>query len=161
MVTRRLLVRIVTEIRKIMTERGISSRELADLCAKKGFNTVTRSKILRAFYVTEGRQFFLNNTDDTIEAALTVLGYTGDDLLKRIFEKDENIVYVQNETELPQEVINFIRTKEAEPYLKLAYAQYKNMLAQKELENIQREIEGHQQQRLCTVQKCAVLFFVS
>lgn len=140
MVTKRLLIRIVSEIKKIMSERKMSSRELAELCEKKGFTGVTRSKILRAFYVEDGRQFFLNNTDDTIEAALTVLGYTGDDVLKRILDEDNDIINVHVTSNLPQEIVNFIRSTEAEPYLKLAYAQYKNVKAQEELKMLQEKI---------------------
>lgn len=140
MVTKRLLLRIVSEIKTIMEEKGLSSRELSEMCNKAGYDAVTRSKILRAFYITEGRQFFLNNTDDTIEAVLSTLGYTGDDVLKRILDKDNDLTNVFHETDLPQEVINFIRSKEAEPYLKLAYAQYQNVEAKKKLEELKKQI---------------------
>lgn len=140
MVTRRLLVRIVEEIRRVFGERGISSRELSELCGKHGYDKITRSKILRAFYVEEGRQFFLNNTDDTIEGVLDVLGVTGDDILERILKEDNDPTKEIPGTNLPQEVIEFIKTKEAEPYLKLAYAQYKTQQNKKELERLQQEI---------------------
>lgn len=139
MVTKRLMLRIVKEIKKIMEEQRLSSRKLTDLCNQTGHKT-TRSKILRAFYTDEGKQFFLNNTDDTIEAVLSTLNLSGDDILKRILDEDNNITHIVSQTELPQEIINFIRTKEAEPYLKLAYAQYKKAEAQKEVERIQNEI---------------------
>ena len=141
MVTRRLLIRIVSEVRKIMQEKELSSRQLSEMCDKKGYHGVTRSKILRAFYVTDNRQNFLNNTDDTIEATLDTLGYTGDDILNRILDEDNDIINVFHQTELQQEVINFIRKPEAEPYLRLAYAQYKNNMAKKEMEEIQNMID--------------------
>lgn len=141
MVTRRLLIRIVSEIRKIMQEKELSSRQLSEMCEKKGYPGATRSKILRAFYITDGRQNFLNNTDDTIEATLDTLGYTGDDILNRILDEDNDIINVFHQTGLPQEVINFIRKPEAEPYLRLAYAQYKNNMAKKEMEEIQNLID--------------------
>lgn len=141
MVTRRLLIRIAKEIRQIMEEKGLSSRQLSEMCEKKGYKDVTRSKILRAFYVDEGRQFFLNNTDDTIEGVLDTLGYTGDDILKRILDKDNDIVNIFHQTELPQEVINFLRSKEAEPYIRLAFAQYKSDKIKKELEVLRKQLQ--------------------
>lgn len=140
MVTRRLLVRIVTEIKTIMVERGLSSRQLAELCNENGYDKVTRSKILRAFYVESNKQFFLNNTDDTIEGVLSTLGFTGDDVLHRILEEDKEDPNPFKNSGLPEEVINFIQTKEAEPYLQLAYAQYKNMKIKKEMQRLQEKI---------------------
>ena len=140
MVTRRLLIRIVTEIKTIMVERGLSSRQLAELCNEKGYDKVTRSKILRAFYVENKKQFFLNNTDDTIEGVLATLGFTGDDVLHRILEDDKEDTNPFKNSGLSEEVIEFIQNKEAEPYLRLAYAQYQNKKVQAELERLQKEI---------------------
>lgn len=138
MVTRRLLLRIVTEIKTLMEEKELSSRELAEMCNKRGFEGVTRSKILRAFYTGENRQFFLNNTDDTIEAVLTTLGYTGEDILDRILRKDNKVNDVVERT--PVEIIDFVRDKKSIPYLKMAYAEYKLNGAREEYERLKEQI---------------------
>ena len=137
-VTRRLLLRIVTEIKTLMEEKELSSRELAEMCNEKGFEGVTRSKILRAFYTGENRQFFLNNTDDTIEAVLTTLGYTGEDILDRILQKDNEVNDVVERT--PVEIINFVKDKKSIPYLKMAYAEYKLNGAREEYERLKKQI---------------------
>lgn len=138
MITRRLLVRIVTEIKKIMDEKDVSSRELEDMCKKNGFPTVTRSKILRAFYVGNGKQFFLNSTDTTIEAVLTSLGYTGDDVIDRIVKTDNHVEVSCN---VSNEIREFVQNQEAVPYLKMAYTQFKLNQAKIEFEKIRNEMQ--------------------
>ena len=136
----RILLRIMDEIRRVMIEKRLSSRELSERCQKLGYTKVTRSKIIRALYLSPGRQYFLNNTDDTIEGVLAALGYTGDDILKRVLATEERLKIRRSEDTLPKEIADFIKTKEAEPYLKLAYAQYKKVQAQRELERLQKEL---------------------
>lgn len=136
----RLLLRVVSEIRQIMLEKRLSSRELEEACKKKGFKKVTRSKIIRAFYIEEGRQFFLNNTDDTIEGVLAATGYTGNDILKRLLNEGNRNFVRDGEGTLPREISDWAKTKEAEPYLKLAYAQYKRAQADKEYERLRKEL---------------------
>ncbi len=142
MVTSRLLIRIMSEIKSIMEEKELSSRELSYMCEKKGHPEVTRSKILRAFYVGEGKQNFLNSTDDTIEGVLDALGYTGEDILMRILKKDCDPKEVPEEPQsnFPEEIIDFISKDEALPYLELSYAQYNKVRAEQEYERKMKEI---------------------
>ena len=140
MVTNRLLVRIVTEIRKIMIERGVSSRQLEKMCNNLGY-PVTRSKILRAFSVENAKQSFLNNTDDTIEATLIAFGCTGEDILNRILHEDDLFNFDPLQSHLSDDLIAFVNSPEAVPYLKLAYAQYKAKLAKKEIEDLQHVLD--------------------
>lgn len=135
----RLMIRIVSEIKKIMDEKHLSSRDLEAICEKHGFKGVTRSKIIRAFYTGEGRQFFLNSTDDTINAVLTSLGYTGDDILKRLLYG--NLELANGDGTFNKELREFLKNDNFIPYLKLAYAQCKADETKKELEKIQEQLK--------------------
>jgi len=135
MYNRRPLLTIVKAIERKIKERDYSIRSLEQELDKKGYDKITRGKIFRTFYTKDGRQFFLNSADDTIEAVLDVLGMTAEDVMRDILQREEN--------EYPEdvkEIFKFARKPEALPYLRLAYAQYKAREAELEVERIKEEL---------------------
>jgi len=134
MFNRKPLMLIVKEIERIMRERDYSIRSLEQELDRCGYGDITRGKIYRTFYTKDGRQFFLNSADETIEAVLTVLGLTSEDIMKNIVGGEK-----QYTGEL-KEIMEWTKTQEAEPYLKLAYTKYKAKQMEIEAERIEKSL---------------------
>ena len=114
---RRPMERILNEISNILTARGYSIRKLEEKLSDMGYD-VNRGKIYRTFYDAKGTRVFLEGYDDTIEIVLKALDLTSDDIIRRCLGEDREM------NPYDKEVINFLSTPEAMPYLRLAYAQY-------------------------------------
>jgi len=132
---RKPLMTIIKEIERIIKEKKYTVRSLEQELDRAGYDEITRGKIYRTFYTKDGRQFFLNSADETIEAVLTVLGLTSEDIMRNIVNKDNSIY-----TGELKEIMDWANKPEAEPYLKLAYAQYKKKLMELEVERIQKAL---------------------
>ena len=91
--------------------------------------------IYRTFYTKDDAQYFLNSADDTIEAVLTVLGITSEDLMQSIISKEE-----ETYPDEIKEIMEFVRKPESMPYLKLAYAQYKVNVAEENVKRLEAAI---------------------
>ena len=135
MFNRKPLMSIIKEIERLIKEKKYTIRSLEQELDRAGYDEITRGKIYRTFYTKDGRQFFLNSADETIEAVLTVLGITSEDVMRNIIHEDD-MVY----TGELKEIMDWVHRPEAEPYLKLAYAQYKTHLMAQEVERMQKAL---------------------
>ena len=131
--TRRPILEVVREISRRLKLKGYSIRRVEADLKKIGINNINRGKIIRLFYVSgKNNQDFLNNADDTIEAVLTLLDLTSQDIYQTLLEQS---------TEYDTEMINFIQNPEAVPYLKQAYSQYKADKLESEIKQLQEQIK--------------------
>ena len=131
--TRRPILEVVREISRRLKLRGYSIRRVEADLKKIGITNINRGKIIRLFYVSEkNNQDFLNNADDTIEAVLTLLDLTSQDIYQTLLEQC---------TDYNTEMIDFIQTPEAVPYLKQAYNQYKADKLESEIKQLQEQIK--------------------
>lgn len=131
--TRRPILEVVREISRRLKLKGYSIRRVEADLKKIGITNINRGKIIRLFYVSEkNNQDFLNNADDTIEAVLTLLDLTSQDIYQTLLEQC---------TEYDTEMINFIQSPEATPYLKQAYNQYKADKLEGEIKQLQEQIK--------------------
>ena len=131
--TRRPILEVVREISRRLKLRGYSIRRFEADLKKIGITNINRGKIIRLFYVSEkNNQDFLNNADDTIEAVLTLLDLTSQDIYQTLLEQC---------TDYNTEMIDFIQTPEAVPYLKQAYNQYKADKLESEIKQLQEQIK--------------------
>lgn len=135
MYNRRPLLLIIKEIEKRIKEKDFSVRSLEWELSQRGFNNINRGKIYRTFYTKDDAQYFLNSADDTIEAVLTVLGITSEDLMQSIISKEE-----ETYPDEIKEIMEFVRKPESMPYLKLAYAQYKVNVAEENVKRLEQAI---------------------
>lgn len=145
---RRPLMLIVKEITHNLKQHGYSIRALENDLANKGCGDISRGKLIRLFYTSEkNQQAFLNSTDDTIEAVLTLLNITSKDLFSSImnqYYKENNIYqHFEDNEELKNKkgFIEFLKNPDAMPYLKRAYKQYTQDQIREELEQIRKELE--------------------
>ena len=135
MYNRRPLLLIIKEIEKRIKEKDFSVRSLEWELNERGFKNINRGKIYRTFYTKDDAQYFLNSADDTIEAVLTVLGITSEDLMQSIISKEE-----ETYPDEIKEIMEFVRKPESMPYLKLAYAQYKVNVAEENVKRLEQAI---------------------
>ena len=135
MYNRRPLLLIIKEIEKRIKEKDFSVRSLEWELNERGFKNINRGKIYRTFYTKDDAQYFLNSADDTIEAVLTVLGITSEDLMQSIISKEE-----ETYPDEIKEIMEFVRKPESMPYLKLAYAQYKVNIAEENVKRLEQAI---------------------
>lgn len=135
MYNRRPLLMIIKEIENKIKEKEFSVRSLEWELDRHGFKNINRGKIYRTFYTKDDGQYFLNSADDTIEAVLTILGLTAEDLMREIIKKEEN-----KYPEDIKEIMDFVHSPESLPYLKLAYAQYKANIAQDNVKRLREAI---------------------
>lgn len=123
---RRPMERILNEISSILSARGYSIRKLEEKLHDIGYD-VNRGKIYRTFYDARGTRVFLEGYDDTIEVVLKALDLSSDDIIRRCLGEEREM------TPHDREIVNFLSTPEAMPYLRLAYAQYQAMKSTMEL----------------------------
>ena len=135
MYNRRPLLMIIKEIENKIKEKEFSVRSLEWELDRHGFKNINRGKIYRTFYTKDDGQYFLNSADDTIEAVLTILGLTAEDLMRTIIKKEED-----KYPEDIKEIMDFVHSPESLPYLKLAYAQYKANIAQDNVKRLREAI---------------------
>ena len=135
MYNRRPLLMIIKEIENKIKEKEFSVRSLEWELDRHGFKNINRGKIYRTFYTKDDGQYFLNSADDTIEAVLTILGLTAEDLMREIIKKEED-----KYPEDIKEIMEFVHSPESLPYLKLAYAQYKANIAQDNVKRLREAI---------------------
>lgn len=135
MYNRRPLLLIIKEIEKRIKEKDFSVRSLEWELNERGFKNINRGKIYRTFYTKDDAQYFLNSADDTIEAVLTVLGITSEDLMQSIISKEE-----ETYPDEIKEIMEFVHKPESMPYLKLAYAQYKVNIAEENVKRLEQAI---------------------
>ena len=114
MYNRRPLLMIIKEIENKIKEKEFSVRSLEWELDRHGFKNINRGKIYRTFYTKDDGQYFLNSADDTIEAVLTILGLTAEDLMREIIKKEED-----KYPEDIKEIMEFVHSPESLPYLKL------------------------------------------
>lgn len=135
MYNRRPLLMIIKEIENKIKEKEFSVRSLEWELDRHGFKNINRGKIYRTFYTKDDGQYFLNSADDTIEAVLTILGLTAEDLMREIIKKEED-----KYPEDIKEIMEFVHSPESLPYLKLAYAQYKANIAQDNVKRLREAV---------------------
>ena len=110
MTTRRPLMLIVKEITRRLKSRGYSIRGLEKDLKEIGFDDINRGKLIRLFYTSDkNQQDFLNNCDDTIEAVLTLLNITEEDLFMAVLNKS-----IVGDAGFP----GFLKDPDAKPLLK-------------------------------------------
>ena len=129
---RRPLLDIVKEISRRLKLQNYSVRRLETDLKNIGVE-INRGKLLRLFYNSEkNNQDFLNNTDDTIEAVLSLLELTNKDIYKSLLGKSLNY---------DTEFSNFINDPEAKPFLNEAFNKYKANKLEEQVKELQRQIE--------------------
>ena len=133
---RRPIGKIVAEVYKIIKERNYSIRSIADKAQEIGFKYMNRGVVDRNFYEGAEKQLFIKKLDDYIEAILTVVGLTNEDLFKRAIEEEITDGIIN------RDIIRFVRNPESLPYIKMAYIQYKKDKLEEELQNIKSEIDN-------------------
>lgn len=134
MSTRRPIMKIVKEVTRKLRLKGYSIRKIEEELLNLGFNNINRGKLIRTFYTSnKNQQEYLNSVDDTIEAVLTWLDLTEEDLFISLLDQS-------SESRIPKDISDFIRDPDGMIYLREAYKKYKADKLEKEIEAIREQI---------------------